>query len=1009
MASWGRRYAVIGLAALAVSLWAAIAVASPADLDSTFDGDGFALTAFPNGDGPDGAFGIARDPATGKLVVAGVSAQNGTGADFAVARYNADGTLDASFSTDGLVTTDFAGGADRGNGVAIDADGKIVVAGRASVGAAGSQQGDFAVVRYNGDGTLDPTFSGDGKATVEVAEDNDNANAVAIQADGKIVLAGTADQDPAPLDRDSDFALVRLDTDGTLDDGFSDDGIQTTDFENGRFDEARALIVVGGQLVAAGTARNLGDFGLARYDDDGELDGTFDDDGIVITDVEGALGASSVVALPGGGLVAGGAAGQSTREDFALVGYESDGDVDANFGDNGIQVTDFGAEGEEVEALTLDTSNRLVAAGVTDNSEFAVARYEADGDPDMTFNEDGEQTTDFGAEGGASAVLADATDRVVAAGGSGLNFAVARYEADGDPDATFSAPDGTTTTSFPNGAAADTARDLAIQSDGKLVVAGASVQNGNGTDLAVARYNANGTLDTGFGGGDGRVTTDFAGGDDHANAVALQADGKIVVAGLATVGAPGSQHSDFAVARYNTDGTPDNTFGGGDGLVTADFGGVEEALDVVVAAGRITAVGDVDGGTVQPNGAIVGLAAFTQATGAPDNTFSVDGLQTTQVRPAELFPGDHARAAAAVTGGRLVVAGSSGDADGEDFVLLRYEAGGDLDTTFRGDGIELTDFGGSVDAAHDMAVQADGKLVLAGTRRDDTSFDQLLAVARYLPTGAPDASFSGDGQDTAEVLDSFGFVRDSFDVNAVAIHADGALLVGGRVAPSIHLARFLPGGGLDPAFSGDGRLTADFGPVGLADFGATAAALAIQSDGKAVLAGERNGDFLVARYQAPPGSKPPDDTKPPPDDTKPPPDDTTPPPAKGSCKGKKATITGTSGSDRITGTKGNDVIDARGGNDRVKGGGGNDLICGGAGNDRLDGGKGNDRLYGGPGKDTLIGGAGKDSLSGDSGNDSLKGGSGKDKLLGGSGKDRLAGGSGRDRLKGGPGRDRERQ
>jgi uncharacterized delta-60 repeat protein len=1005
--------------ALAGFLWAAIAVAGPADLDSGFDGDGFALTAFPNGDGPDGAFAIARDPATGKLVVAGVSAQNGTGADFAVARYDTNGTLDTTFSADGLVTTDFAGGGDRANGVAIDANGKIVVAGRASIGAPGSQEGDFAVVRYNGDGTLDTTFSGDGKATVEVAEDNDNANAVAIQADGKIALAGTADLDPAPFDSDSDFALVRLNTDGSVDDDFSDDGIQTTDFENGRFDEARALIVVGGQLVAAGTARNVGDFGLARYDDDGELDEAFDDDGIAITDVEGALGATSVIALPGGGLVAGGATGQSTREDFALVGYESDGDVDANFGDNGTQVTDLGAEGEEVEALALDGSNRIVAAGVTDNSNFAIARYESDGAPDATFDDDGEQTTDFGGDDGASAVLADATDGVVAAGGSATNFAVARYESTGEPDTSFGTvvpANGTTTTSFPNGAAADTARDLAIQSDGKLVMAGASRQNGTGADLALARYNANGTLDTGFGGGDGRVTTDFEGGDDHANAVAVQSDGKIVVAGLATIGAPGSEQSDFAVARYNADGTPDASFGGGDGRVTADFGGTDEALDVVVAAGRITAVGDVDGGTAQPDGSVVGLAAFTQATGAPDNTFSVDGLQTTQVRPAEPFPGDHARAAAPASGGRLVVAGSSGETNGEDFVLLRYEAGGDLDTTFRGDGIELTDFGGTFDAAYDMAVQADGKLVLAGTRRDDNTFDQLLAVARYLPTGAPDTSFSGDGQDTAEVLDSFGTVLPFFDVNAVAVHADGAILAAGRAAPSVHLARFLPGGGLDPAFSGDGRTTADFGPVGPADFGATANALAIQADGKAIFAGEHQGDFLVARYQAPaggtgggPGGGNPGGGNPgggnPGGGNNPPGGE----PPVGSCKGKKATITGTDGSDRITGTKGNDVIDARGGNDRVKGGGGNDLICGGAGNDRLDGGKGNDRLYGGAGKDTLIGGAGKDSLSGDSGNDSLKGGSGKDKLLGGSGKDKLAGGPGRDRLKGGPGKDRQRQ
>jgi uncharacterized delta-60 repeat protein len=411
---------------------------------------------------------------------------------------------------------------------------------------------------------------------------------------------------------------------------------------------------------------------------------------------------------------------------------------------------------------------------------------------------------------------------------------------------------------------------------------------------------------------------------------------------------------------------------------------------------------------------VIGIAAFSMATGSPDNTLSGDGRLTTKVRDAEPFPSDHGRAAA-LSGGKLLVGGSSGEGfDGEDFVLLRYEADGDLDPTFAGgDGIELTDFGAGLDAGFDLAVQADGRIVLAG--RTDDGTDRLLAVARYLGTGEPDDAFSGDGLQTAEVLDQFGTPSFLFDVNAVAVHADGAVLVGGRVSAELMLTRFLPGGTLDPAFSGDGRLTSGFGPIGQVEFGASANALAIQTDGRALVAGERNGDFLVARYQAPPGGTgggpggggsgggKPGGGKPGGGNT---------PggePPVGGCKGKKATITGTDGSDRITGTKGNDVIDARGGNDKVKGGGGNDLICGGAGNDRLDGGKGNDRLYGGAGKDTLIGGAGKDSLSGDSGNDSLKGGSGKDKLLGGSGKDKLAGGPGRDRLKGGPGKDRQRQ
>jgi len=140
--------------------------------------------------------------------------------------------------------------------------------------------------------------------------------------------------------------------------------------------------------------------------------------------------------------------------------------------------------------------------------------------------------------------------------------------------------------------------------------------------------------------------------------------------------------------------------------------------------------------------------------------------------------------------------------------------------------------------------------------------------------------------------------------------------------------------------------------------------------------------------------------------------------APNKCAGKKATIVGTNGKDKLKGTKKRDVISAGGGKDIVKGRKGNDLICGGKGKDRLTGGRGKDkvlgqarrdRLRGGPGKDKLKGGKGKDRLAGGPGKDKLKGGRGKDRLLGQAGRDLLRGGSGKDKLKGGPGKDFEKQ
>jgi len=177
----------------------ASALGAPGDLDPTFGSGGKLTTDF--GVDLDSASGVAVH-GDGKIVVAGFTV-NGTSNDFAVARYNADGSLDTGFSGDGKQTTDFGGGDfDRASGVAVQGDGKIVVAGDTENGATA----DFALARYNADGSLDTSFSGDGKQTTDFGGgDFDSASGVAVQGDGKIVVAGgTA----------GDFAVARYNADG---------------------------------------------------------------------------------------------------------------------------------------------------------------------------------------------------------------------------------------------------------------------------------------------------------------------------------------------------------------------------------------------------------------------------------------------------------------------------------------------------------------------------------------------------------------------------------------------------------------------------------------------------------------------------------------------------------------------------------------------------------------------------------------------------------------------------
>ena len=289
-----RVHALAAVLAATLLAPAAPAIAAPGDLDSTFGGSGIQVTHF----GPESAaFGIAIQP-DGKIVSAGTSNyEQDSGlylGEFGVSRHNADGSLDESFSDDGRQTTSF--GPNLGayaQAVALQADGKIVVAGNQRESNVENPYVHLAVVRYRADGSLDPTFSGDGKLTLADFGDYSTANAVAIQADGKIVVAGGA-------------ALVRLNADGSLDPGFSDDGKVSTDLD------AQAMAIqADGKIVLAG---GYG-FRLARYRADGSLDPAFSGDGNVNTDLPDMIYARSVALQADGRIVvAGGAATPDGRD-----------------------------------------------------------------------------------------------------------------------------------------------------------------------------------------------------------------------------------------------------------------------------------------------------------------------------------------------------------------------------------------------------------------------------------------------------------------------------------------------------------------------------------------------------------------------------------------------------------------------------------------------------------------------------------------------------------------------
>jgi len=401
----------------------------------------------------------------------------------------------------------------------------------------------------------------------------------------------------------------------------------------------------------------------------------------------------------------------------------ADGTIDNTFNGVGTRTTPIGSFADTAGAIALQPDGKIVAAGtytISDlNSDFAVVRYTTDGGLDTTFDGDGKVTTPIGASyDGANAVALQPDGKIVAAGyaynASYPDLALARYNSDGSLDTSFGT-NGKVTTAI--GSTYDQANAVVIQPDGKIVAAGYTAQPVTGADFALVRYNSDGTLDTTFG-TNGTVTTIIGPDDDFVNGIVLAPDGDIVVAGKASNGS----NNDFALARYELDGSLDTTFDG-DGMLTAVVGsGDDFASSVVITPdGDIVAAGQAFNGT-NDDFALV----RTSPNGTLDTSFDGDGKVMTAIGSSS----DFARAAAVQPDGRIVAAGAAAISGKYDVALARYRPDGTLDVTFHTDGKATTPVGANDDIANAMAIQPDGKIVVAGAAHDGSYND--FAVARFI-------------------------------------------------------------------------------------------------------------------------------------------------------------------------------------------------------------------------------------------------------------------------------------
>jgi uncharacterized delta-60 repeat protein len=703
----------------------------------------------------------------GKIVVGG-TAQISNKKDFALARFNTDGTPDNNFSGDGYVTIDFTSTDDSFFGLALQADGKIV-----AVGSTYDNVRDrIAITRFNPDGTLDNSFSGDGKQVTNLIG-GAGAAAVAIQPDGKIVIAGYFNKAGV-----YSMAIARYLPDGAIDVAFADNGFRF--ITSGWNSNAKAIAIQNdGKIVAAGftlNELNIMKFMLARLNSDGSLDPGFSEDGIQISNFSNEDALINALSLQNDGkLVVAGAALTSAHQDFIVGRYNADGSLDNSFSGDGIAIAGVNdnqsSAGASASSLVIQPSGKIMIAGTYLYSmAYAVATYNSNGTLDNNFGTSGIMK-DFKHSGrttfNASAVQQDG--KIITAGVTQtypekLDFVVVRYNTDGSYDKSFS-EDGIVMPNFGMGGAA--ANAIAIQPDGKIIVAGYFWNDSNGQFyLAFIRLNPDGSPDNSFS-GDGQLLSQVR---DYniATDIVLQPDGKIVIGGYT---ASKNSGIDFTLLRYNSDGTPDNSFSG-DGILTGYMNaGINPLVALLLKSdGKLIAV---------INAETCKLALYRyNADGSPDLTFDGDGMMI--IANDDIM--STATAALLQPDGAMVVAGTKANK----FSIERLHSDGSLDNSFSAVGHMFVDFNLNNQLATSIVLQPDGKMIIGGYVKEWPLSD--MAVARVTSNGSLDNSFSGDGKQVIELGYGVDMIQ-SLSLQGGRLYVAGSTTYGGElgILAALHL------------------------------------------------------------------------------------------------------------------------------------------------------------------------------------------------------------------------------
>jgi uncharacterized delta-60 repeat protein len=609
------------------------------------------------------------------------------------------------------------------------------------------------LTRFNTDGSLDTTFGNGGSLTSTLG----SAAGVVVELDGRIIVAAATSLNSQA---NNAFVVAAYNPNGSAVATFGNGGVVTTTFGTVNYDVAKAIVLQpDGKFVVAGTT--AAGQAYARYNEDGSLDPTFGTNGKATVSASGSD--VTALAFPGDGKIVAAVTqtipvSSTVSVFYSLTRLTPAGALDPAFGTQGSVNTVRPAK-----SVLVQTSGRIIVASTAGSylaDRFVLDGFTATGSPDSAFGTGGETITAIMGTVPATVngVLVQPDGKIIVAGSS-----LVRYNPDGSLDTTF----GTSGRVTP----AISISLAVLRPDRKILVVGNGTVATGGIGLGLARYNADGSLDSAFGTG-GTVIVNFSSPPDATwgRFLALQTDGKIVVFYFNRGGSP---YATPGLIRFNSDGTQDTSF---HATIPKLFPG--SAIEYPIAGTS----------AVQPDGRILLSIAttdnFTQKAGLM--RFNADG----SLDP--LF-GNGGTIATSVSGtvrlqldGRILLVGTNPSIPASsNFAMARYYANGNPDTTFGTGGQVQASFGPNRNP-WDFVLQPDGKILVAGR-----AAGAVFALARFDPNGGIDTSFGTGGQVTDGLADTEPTVGPVY----VALQPDGRIIAAGNATvgqiPSFGAARFL--------------------------------------------------------------------------------------------------------------------------------------------------------------------------------------------------------------------------